>query len=268
MAEVTFAAEETDEAKPTMIHQSTMMTVKELCLELEFGTEQSQEDAAAIAMDMAMDGEWSKELGDHHAVMFLVQILKLPRGDDCKQWAAGALSTLSYRAENAAELIKRGGVDLLVDLLRNKGSDGRKGYGAWALATLASVDDDHRKAVAAAGTIGAVVQLLQAADVGESAKRYACSTVWNLCPDADLRKKVVEAGAVEALAPLAASAADEGCREWAKIALDAVGWKSKEVQERCAAARRGLVGEEPDNKREVDADGAPAPIMGAFGEVW
>ena len=162
MAEVTFAAEETDETKPTMIHQSTMMTVKELCLELEFGTEQSQEDAAAIAMDMAMDGEWSKELGDHHAVMFLVQILKLPRGDDCKQWAAGALSTLSYRAENAAELIKRGGVDLLVDLLRNKGSDGRKGYGAWALATLASVDDDHRKAVAAAGTIGAIVQLLHA----------------------------------------------------------------------------------------------------------
>ena len=54
MAEVTFAAEETDETKPTMIHQSTMMTVKELCLELEFGTEQSQEDAAAIAMDMAM----------------------------------------------------------------------------------------------------------------------------------------------------------------------------------------------------------------------
>ena len=36
------------------------------------------------------------------------------------------------------------GEDLLVDLLRNKGSDGRKGYGAWALATLASVDSEDR----------------------------------------------------------------------------------------------------------------------------
>ena len=236
-------------------------TADELVADLEFGTDDVREHVAATIMDLCYDQQNSKEIGRHPGcIKALVDILKGRHGDDCKQYAAGAMATLAYFGPNAADIVKRGGHEALVELLRNRGTDGRKQYAAWALGSLASLIPEQRAACVTAGAVGALVDLIQARDdhvTDGGARRAACQALWNLCGDKEGRDKVVAAGAIEPLTKLAWTSGDRDATEYAKIALEAVGFQDPKVKEQVAEAKRKLLGDKADTMVDEDPYNEP-----------
>jgi len=170
--------------------------------------------AAGALLNLASDcPEYSKMIVKHGAVAPLVALIK-DGPTLAKEYSAGALmNLLRGDLEVAADAAKAGAIPALAALL-TKSTANAEALGA--LANLASSSSDRQIAIYKAQVTRKSVTLLSHEDT--EIRRSAAALIMNLAPQTKIKERIVEAGALKALAAVLTDE-DDAVKERAAGAL-------------------------------------------------
>jgi len=184
----------TQEARNEIVRCNAIPRLTEL-LKDEFEPEVSSQAAGAL-LNLASDcTEYADKIVRAGAVKPLVELIKSGQSL-AKEYAAGALmNVMRDKLEVATEAAKAGAIPALAAML-SKPSGVAEALGA--LANLASGSSERQIAIYKAQVTRRTVALLT--DPDEDTRRSAAALMMNMSPQAKIKERIVEAGALKPLA--------------------------------------------------------------------
>ena len=138
---------------------------------VEHGSVGAKEQACWALTNLAVNPCLRRVIAEASGVETLLLAVVEDDGSDlCQAMAAAALANMAWDDDTAAIIMGMGAIDALVDLERS-GSALVKEMVAWALGNLACSSPDVRLALAGAGAIPPLIELLRSGTYGARARR-------------------------------------------------------------------------------------------------
>jgi hypothetical protein len=173
--------------------------------------------AALVMRHLALTDSIAAAIVEAGALPILVEMLD-SSSHSVAEAAAGVLTNLAVRRDCRELILFLQGVPALVALL---GSPGGEAAEAAAALTNLSRDTDLQRAIAEAGAIGPLVDLLRSGS--PSKELHAAGALWSLARREENRRRIAQSGAITALVPLVRSqAATQAAGALMQLAVRAV----------------------------------------------
>ena len=235
-----------------------------------------QEETAQAIAKLAHDNDETRvAVTKQGGVKPLIALLSAKSSETLLQNATNALANLAVEPAARDEIVHDKGIAPLVTLLKEAG--GANKYAAMVLARLCKEHDATQIAIAQAGAIEPLVNLLAGSE-GVEAQQEAAGALFELANHANNRQGITAAGGIPGLVNLLAcenprarehaegalvrlSIEDENRVMIIKKLVDMLNNTDTQAQEQAAAALANLARESEDNRKSiVDANGIP-PLL-------
>lgn len=147
---------------------------------------------SALALANAASAAFNRtRMASEGACQMVIDYMSMNENDIvARQYCAMALGNLAAEPENHGEIIKSGGVEALLSVLRTDDIEAGR-YAAFALSNIAA-NANHREKVVEEGSVASLVALACAEDI--NAQRQALAALRSICISPEFRSVVVREG--------------------------------------------------------------------------